>query len=48
MSPGSSTCGTTSGVTAVDRDVEAEARAFHIGPEPVVVSHFLAGGREQG
>lgn len=33
-------------VTAVDRDVEAEARAFHIGPEPVAVSHFLAGGRE--
>jgi hypothetical protein len=33
-------------VTAVDRDVEAEARAFHIGPEPPVVSHFLAGGRE--
>ncbi|HZI63267.1 MAG TPA: MFS transporter, partial [Thermoanaerobaculia bacterium] len=33
-------------VTAVDRDVEAEARAFHIGPEPPMVSHFLAGGRE--
>jgi hypothetical protein len=31
-------------VTRADADVEAEAKTFHLGPEPPVVAHHLAPG----
>jgi len=29
-------------VTVADRDVEEQARAFHLGPDRTVVRHFIA------
>jgi hypothetical protein len=29
-------------VTALDRDIEARARAFHLGPEPPAMQHWLS------